>query len=67
MAGAIIMELAYGIQVKPSDDPHVETAEQGLYALSSSTTSRARIFDLFPMSMSYHLKRSTIRMDTHRG
>lgn len=52
-AGKIIIELAYGIKVKDTDDPHIESAEHALHALSTSIAPSARIFDLFSMSMSH--------------
>ncbi|EIM84323.1 cytochrome P450 [Stereum hirsutum FP-91666 SS1] len=51
MAGTIILAVAYGIKVKPRDDPHVAIAEQGLNALSTASSPRARIFELLPSAM----------------
>lgn len=55
MAGAIIMELAYGIKVQSTGDPHIESAEQALHVVSTSISPGARVFDLFSMSM-FHAK-----------
>lgn len=48
MAGAIILDIAYGIKVKPQHDPFIETAEGGLEAVTTIASIEAQIFDLFP-------------------
>lgn len=53
MAGKIIMELAYGIHVKSTDDPHIESAEQATHSLSTSIVPAARVFDFFSICASH--------------
>lgn len=53
MAGAIILDIAYGIKVKPQHDPFIETAEGGLEAVTTIASIEAQIFDLFPARMSF--------------
>lgn len=48
MAGTIILGIAYGINVKPHNDPYIETVERGLKAVATITEPRAQIFDLLP-------------------
>jgi hypothetical protein len=45
MAGQIILSVAYGIDVRPEGDPHVENAENVLRALQLGSTHEATIFD----------------------
>lgn len=49
MTGAIILSIAFGIEVQSKDDPHVETAEQGLGAISIGTSVPAAMFDFIPI------------------
>lgn len=51
MAGAIILAIAFGIDVKSEDDPHVDTAEKGLGALLVGTMPQAAMYDFFPIRM----------------
>lgn len=55
MAGAVILDIAYGIKVRPYGDPHIATAEGGLHAIMTIASLSAQIFDLFPASTSYNL------------
>lgn len=48
MAGAIILDIAYGIKVKPKHDPYIETAESSLEAVTTIASIEAQVFDLFP-------------------
>lgn len=48
MAGAIILAIAFGIDVKAENDPHVETAEKGLQTVTAGSTTRAAMYDFFP-------------------
>lgn len=47
MAGEVIMAIAYGIEVT-RDDPYVELAERGLYAVFRASGFRGMIFDVIP-------------------
>ncbi|EIM84338.1 cytochrome P450 [Stereum hirsutum FP-91666 SS1] len=49
MAGAIILAIAFGIEVKSEGDPHVETAEKGLGAVLLGTMPQAAMYDFFPI------------------
>ena len=49
MAGTIILTNAYGIDVKPSGDPFVETAEKGLYAMAETGNPGSFLVDSIPM------------------
>ena len=66
MAGRIIMMVAYGIDVKPENDPHIETALKGLQAAEFGTTPEAGLFDTFPicallvLRVAYHSPRSPV-------
>ncbi|EIM84654.1 cytochrome P450 [Stereum hirsutum FP-91666 SS1] len=51
MAGAIILAIAFGIDVKAENDPHVETAEKGLQTVTAGSTTRAAMYDFFPILM----------------
>lgn len=51
MAGAIILAIAFGVEVKSEDDPHVETAERGLGAVLLGTMPQAAMYDFFPICM----------------
>jgi hypothetical protein len=48
MAGRIILEIAYGIDVLPQNDPYVATAEKTLHAISLATNMSGTLFDLIP-------------------
>ncbi|TFY79082.1 hypothetical protein EWM64_g4930 [Hericium alpestre] len=48
MAGEIILAIAYGIDVKPHNDPYVVTAEKSLRALAIGSTIGI-IYDLLPI------------------
>ncbi|KAI0297570.1 cytochrome P450 [Multifurca ochricompacta] len=47
MAGQVILAIAYGIDVAPSGDRNVESAEKAVGAIIAGSL-RGRIFDLFP-------------------
>ncbi|KAJ7211168.1 cytochrome P450 [Mycena pura] len=48
MAGALIMDIAYGIKVLPSDDPHIQVVEQAVHNLSNASIPGAFLVDIFP-------------------
>ncbi|KAI0920701.1 hypothetical protein AcW1_002368 [Taiwanofungus camphoratus] len=48
MAGALIVGVSYGLEVKPKDDPYVETAEKALHAISMAGNAGAYLVDSIP-------------------
>jgi hypothetical protein len=48
MAGETIISIAYGLEVKPDDDPYVKTAEQGVRPLMAAAIPGAFLVDAFP-------------------
>ncbi|KAF9457689.1 cytochrome P450 [Collybia nuda] len=48
MAGETIMSIAYGIDVKPKDDPYIATAEQGVHPLVAAAVPGAFLVDVIP-------------------
>ncbi|KAI0258887.1 cytochrome P450 [Gloeopeniophorella convolvens] len=48
MTQEVIMWIAYGIDVKPENDPFVEVAEKALHAATLAGTLRGLIFDMVP-------------------
>lgn len=48
VAGAIIMEITYGIHVKEKDDPYILTAEQALIAAGEAAVPGRFIVDILP-------------------
>ncbi|KIJ30785.1 hypothetical protein M422DRAFT_267616 [Sphaerobolus stellatus SS14] len=48
LAGAIIMEMTYGIQVKPNHDPYVENAETVLAAIAEAGIPGRFLVDTLP-------------------
>lgn len=51
MAGALIVGVSYGLEVKPKDDPYVETAEKALHAISMAGNAGAYLVDSIPTCM----------------
>lgn len=49
LTGKVIMDLTYGIKVKPQDDPHIETAKVAMEALSVSMSQGAFYVDILPI------------------
>lgn len=49
MAGAEIMEIAYGIDVLPNDDPYVLTAEHAVESISETTNAGSYLVDVIPL------------------
>lgn len=41
--------IAYGIDAKSKDDPHIQTAERGLQAVAFGAHIRGQLFDFFPL------------------
>jgi len=48
-AGAIMMEVVYGIKVLPHDDPYIQIAEEMLNAVSEAAKPGAFLVDTFPI------------------
>jgi len=48
MAGQTILSIAYGIDVLPENDPHVENAELLGHALAFGSTKEAALLDSIP-------------------
>ncbi|KAH9478027.1 Cytochrome P450 monooxygenase 98 [Psilocybe cubensis] len=48
MAGETIMSVAYGLEVKPKDDPYIRTAEQGVHPLVAAGVPGAFLVDVLP-------------------
>jgi hypothetical protein len=53
MAGKVILRIAYGIDVKPRNDPYVELAEKTLHSIALGSTMGGLIFDLVPFRTFY--------------
>jgi hypothetical protein len=49
MTGRIILRIAYGIDVKSTDDPFVLMAEDALEAISVASQFRGMLFDMVPI------------------
>ncbi|KAF7368174.1 Cytochrome P450 [Mycena venus] len=48
MTGALIMDIAYGIKVLPSDDPYIQMVEKAMHDLSNASIPGAFLVDTFP-------------------
>ncbi|KAI0028104.1 cytochrome P450 [Vararia minispora EC-137] len=48
MAGRIIMRIAYGIDIRPHNDPYVHMAEEALQAISVGSQFGGLLFDMVP-------------------
>lgn len=49
MAGSLIIGVAYGLEVKPKDDPYVETAEKALHAMAMAGNAGSFLVDYIPI------------------
>ncbi|KXN82772.1 O-methylsterigmatocystin oxidoreductase [Leucoagaricus sp. SymC.cos] len=49
MAGETIISVAYGLDIKPKDDPYIETAERGVHALTVAGVPGAFLVDMIPI------------------
>ncbi|KAJ6619369.1 hypothetical protein B0H10DRAFT_1793644 [Mycena sp. CBHHK59/15] len=49
MTGELIMSVAYGIDVLPSDDPYITVAEEAIQTLSVANIPRKYLVDEFPI------------------
>lgn len=48
MAGSEIMEISYGIEVKPHDDPYILIAEHAVESISATTNAGSYLVDVIP-------------------
>lgn len=48
MAGKIIMDIAYGINVKGPDDPYIKIARDALYAMNVAGNVGTYLVDFIP-------------------
>ncbi|KAF5349137.1 hypothetical protein D9756_009446 [Leucocoprinus leucothites] len=48
MAGETIMSVAYGLDIKPKNDPYIQTAEKGVHALVAAAVPGAFLVDMLP-------------------
>ncbi|KAF7981381.1 hypothetical protein HWV62_33865 [Athelia sp. TMB] len=48
-AGAVIMDVAYGIEVLPENDPYIKTAEAAMGALNDASIPGAFLVDMIPL------------------
>jgi hypothetical protein len=55
MAGALILEISYGIEVQPYDDPYVNTAENALSGLCAAANAGSYLVDSFPFRCVFRL------------
>ncbi|PCH43276.1 cytochrome P450 [Wolfiporia cocos MD-104 SS10] len=49
MAGALIIGVAYGLEVQPKDDPYVATAERALHAMAMAGNAGSFLVDYIPI------------------
>ncbi|KAJ7510665.1 cytochrome P450, partial [Mycena galericulata] len=49
MAGQVILSTAYGIQVQPEDDPHIDISEKALHAMACTGNKGAYLVDSLPL------------------
>ncbi|KAH9927368.1 cytochrome P450 [Amylocystis lapponica] len=49
MVGATILRVTYGLDVKPKDDPFIETVERAAYAMGASANAGAYLVDSIPI------------------
>lgn len=52
LAGALVMDITYGIEVLPENDPYINTAEQASASLSAATIHGSFMVDFLPICMS---------------
>lgn len=49
MVGATILDVAYGIEVQPLNDPYIRTAEAAFASVSQATLPGAFLVDMLPI------------------
>lgn len=49
MAGETILSVAYGLDIKPKDDPYIQTAERGVHPLVAAAVPGAFLVDMLPI------------------
>lgn len=55
MAGSLIIGVAYGLEVKPKNDPYVATAERALHAMAMAGNAGSFLVDSIPLRTSTHV------------
>jgi hypothetical protein len=65
MAGAEIIEVAYGINVKPQDDPYIWIAEHALESVSATANPGSYLVDVLPIRMSHDIHRTLSALTTY--
>lgn len=48
-AGAIILRISYGYQVKENNDPFIDLADRAMDGISQATTPGAFMVDILPL------------------
>jgi hypothetical protein len=56
MAGRIILSTAYGIDVLPEDDPHIDISEKALHAMACTGNRGSFLVDSLPLCVSRILR-----------
>lgn len=49
LAGALVMDIIYGIEVQPEDDPYIDIAENVLVGVAEATIPGAFLVDFLPI------------------
>lgn len=49
MTGGTILEVAYGIEIQPRNDPYIKIVKKAVEALTVGSTHRALVYDIFPI------------------
>jgi hypothetical protein len=49
MAGMVILSTAYGIDVKPENDPHIDISEKALNAMACTGNRGSFLVDSLPL------------------
>lgn len=49
MAGETIISVAYGINIRPKDDPYLQVAEEGVHSLSNAAVPGTFLVDMLPV------------------
>lgn len=49
LAGALVMDIVYGIDVQPEDDPYIDIAEKAMAGAAEASTPGAFLVDFLPI------------------
>ncbi|EKM82076.1 hypothetical protein AGABI1DRAFT_105435 [Agaricus bisporus var. burnettii JB137-S8] len=49
LAGETIISIAYGLDIKPKDDPYIQTAERGVHPVAAAAVPGAFLVDMLPI------------------